>query len=358
MTTKTSRRVPALLMAGLSAGALVLGACGGEPKRDERASAVPARVSGTTLTLSDTTIATTFDASGVAEPMQQAMVSTKLMGTVIAVPVHEGDVVRAGQLLAEIDARDLSAKAAQVSASIADAEAMHKEAAAHAARFTALYNDSAATKAQYDAAMTGLARAEAGLRAAKAGAGELDAVRSYATVRAPFSGIVTMRHADPGTFAAPGAPLVTVQDVSSLRLSVAAPSNAVRGLMRGTTLTATIDGQPVTATVEGVVPASAGNLFTVNALVRNRDGTLRTGSAATVSLPLGTTTGLLVPVSALVRDGDLAGVIVRANGTDDRRWVRLGTVTATHAEVVSGLKAGETIVIPDTATATSPKAGT
>jgi len=357
MTTKTSRRVPALLMAGLSAGALVLGACGSEPKQDERASAVPARVNGTTLTLNDTTIATTFDASGVAEPMQQAMVSTKLMGTVTAVPVHEGDVVRAGQVLAEIDARDLTAKAAQVSASIADAEAMHKEATAHAARFTALYNDSAATKAQYDAAMTGLARAEAGLRAAKAGAGELDAVRSYATVRAPFSGIVTMRHADPGTFAAPGMPLVTVQDASSLRISVSAPSNAVRGLARGVKLTATIDGQPVTAIIEGIVPANAGNLFTVNATVSNRDGALRAGSAATLSLPLGTTSGIVVPVSALVRDGDLVGVVVRANGVDDRRWVRLGTVTATHAEVTGGLKAGEVIVIPETAAATPTKAG-
>lgn len=362
MTTKISRRPSALLIAGLSASALVLGACGGDTKtEDKNVAAAPLRQSGATLTLTDTTITTAFDASGVAEPMQQAMVSTKLMGTVIAVRVHEGDMVSAGQVLAEIDARDLTAKAAQVSASIADAEAMHKEASAHAARFTALYNDSAATKAQYDAAMTGLARAEAGLRAAKAGAGELDAVRSYATVRAPFSGIVTMRHADPGTFAAPGMPLVTVQDASSLRLSVSAPSNAVRDLKRGAKLTATIDGQPVTATVEGIVPANAGNLFTVNAVVSNRDGALRAGSAASLALPLGTTSGIVVPVSAIVRDGDLVGVIVRANGVDDRRWVRLGTTTSTHVEVVGGLKAGETIVIPGAATsganAPSPKAG-
>lgn len=362
MTTIISRRPSALLLAGLAVGTLALGACGGSEKHAEKAAPTTAtRIDGTTLTLQDTTIATTFDASGVAEPMQQAMVSTKLMGSVTAVHVHEGDRVSAGQVLVEIDARDLTAKAAQVSASIADAEAMHKEASAHAARFTALYNDSAATKAQYDAAMTGLARAEAGLRAAKAGAGELDAVRSYATVRAPFSGIVTMRHADPGAFAAPGMPLVTVQDASSLRLSVSAPSNAVRGLARGAKLSATIDGRPVTATVEGVVPANAGNLFTVNAVVANRDGSLQAGSAATVALPMGTTSGLVVPVGALVRDGDLVGVIVRANGADERRWVRVGTTTATHAEITSGLKAGETIVIPATAnngaSAPSTKAG-
>ena len=351
MTTIPSRRPSALLLTGLSLGALVVGACDGSDTANDRANgtstpATTPRLEGTTLTLADTTITTTFEASGVAEPLQQAIVSTKLMGTVTAVRVHEGDAVRAGQVLVEVDARDLTAKAAQVSAAIADAEAMQKDAAAHAARFTALYNDSAATRAQYDAAMTGLARADAGLRAARAGAGELDAVRSYATVRAPFSGIVTMRHADPGTFAAPGMPLVTVQDASNLRISVSAPAEAVRGLTRGTRLTATIDGQAVTATVEGVVPANAGNLFTVNAVVPNRTGTLRAGSAATVALPTGTTGGLVVPVAALVREGDLVGVIVRTNGVDDRRWVRVGTITTTHAEITGGLTAGEVIVIP------------
>jgi RND family efflux transporter MFP subunit len=358
MTPNTSRRRSALLLAGLATGALSLGACGSDRHADAAsATLTPARLNGATITLKDTAMTAVFEASGVAEPMQQAMVSTKLMGTVTAVRVHEGDAVSAGQVLAEIDARDLTAKAAQVSAAIADAEAMHAEAQSHAARFTALYTDSAATRAQYDAAMTGLARADAGLRAAKAGAGELEAVRSYAMVRAPFAGLVTMRHADPGTFAAPGAPLVTVHDVSSLRLSVSAPAETVRGLKRGAKLTATVDGQPVTATVEGIVPAGAGNLFTVNAVVGNRDGALRAGSAATLSLPMGLTSGIVVPVSALLRDGDLVGVIVRANGVDDRRWVRLGTVTATHAEVTAGLRAGETIVIPGTATPPSPKAG-
>lgn len=357
ISTIISRRPSALLLAGLAVAAVTMTACGSDGEHEARPTAgAPARLNGTTLTLKDTTIVSAFEASGMAEPLQQAMVSTKLMGTVTSVRVHEGDAVRTGQVLVEVDARDLTAKAAQVSAGIADAEAMHKEASAHAARFTALYNDSAATKAQYDAAMTGLARAEAGLRAARAGAGELDAVRSYATVRAPFSGIVTMRHADPGTFAAPGAPLVTVQDASSLRLSVTAPSEAIRGIKRGAKVAASIDGQPVTATVEGVVPTATGNLFTVNAIVSNRDGALRAGSAATLSLPMGTTSGIVVPAAALVRDGDLVGVIVRANGVDDRRWVRLGTVTPTHAEVTGGLKAGETIVIPEAATP-SPKAG-
>jgi RND family efflux transporter MFP subunit len=309
---------------------------------------------GTPLVLRDTTIAATFDANGVADAVQQATVSTKLMGTVLAVRVHEGDVVRAGQALVEIDARDLTAKATQVAASIADAEALQREAATHASRFRALYADSAATRAQYDAAETGLARADAGLRAANAGASELEAMRSYATVRAPFAGVVTMRMADPGAFAAPGTPLITVQDVSSLRISVTAPADVAAHLKRGQSVDAQLDGTDVHAVVEGVVPAGAGNLYTVNAMVPNARGQYRAGSAALLRINVGTREGVLVPRSALVRDGDLVGVTVRRNGVDDRRWIRLGTTTATHAEVLSGVAAGDTVIVPVPA-ATKPE---
>ena len=213
-----SVRLP-LALATLALGAVTMAACGGEPAEDHAGTpsqaAAPARTEGTVLRVQDTIIAATFDAAGIAEPMQQATLSTKLMGTVTAVLVREGDQVRAGQVVARIDARDQTPKYGQVAASIADAAAMQAEAATHAARFRALYADSAATRAQYDAAMTGLARADAGLRAARAAASEIDAVSSYATIRAPFSGVVTMRFVDPGAFAAHAAPMLTVQDVST-----------------------------------------------------------------------------------------------------------------------------------------------
>ena len=344
------------LVATLAAGTLVFGACGGS-ESTSKATTPGVRIDGTALVLRDTTVTSTFDAAGIAEPMQQATVSTKLMGTVTAVLVQEGDRVRAGQPLVRIDARDLTAKANQVAASIADAEAMQREASAHAARFRALYADSAATKAQYDAAETALARAEAGVRAARAGASELDAVRSYSTIVAPFSGVVTARFVDPGSFAAPGAPLITVQDGSSLRLSATAPTEAARPLTRGQRITARVDGIEVVARIEGVVPAGAGNLYTVNAIVTKPDPRLAPGGAAVLALPMGTTQGLVVPRAALIQEGDLVGVTVRGQNGDDRRWIRIGTGTATHVEVTGGLKAGETIVVPTTTVSNGTKAG-
>jgi RND family efflux transporter MFP subunit len=342
----------AFLLVAVSTLAVASMAACGESSRDGDATthvAAAAHTDGTPMVLADSTIVSHFDAAGVTEPMQQATVSTKLMGTVTAVQVKEGDVVRAGQLLAQIDARDLTAKAGQLSAAIADAEAMQLDATRHAARFRALYADSAATRAQYDAAETGVARANAAVSAARAGAAELEAMRSYASIRAPFSGVVTSRHADAGAFAAPGMPLVTVQDVSSLRVSAAAPAEAVRGLKRGARVTAVIDGAPVPALVEGVVPSGAGNVFTVNAIITNRDGARRSGSAVVLQLPLATRAALLVPQSALVRDGDLVGVIVRTTAGDARRWVRIGAHVGSTVEVTSGLSAGETIIVPSMA---------
>ena len=199
----------------LGAGTIILlAACTAPAEDTARSAAPPPRVAGTVYAVRDTTLDATFDAAGIAEPLRQATLSTKLMGSVTAVLVKEGDVVAAGQPLVRIDARDLAAKAAQTSAAIAEAEAMRARGGDAGDRIRALYADSAATRAQLDAVETGLTRADAGVRAARAAAAELQAVSSYADVRAPFAGVVTQRFVDPGAFAAPGAPLVSVQDAA------------------------------------------------------------------------------------------------------------------------------------------------
>src|SRR5690349_16650592 len=116
-TTRRARATPVAL-----GGALLLAACGA--REHAEAAAAPARAEGAVVAVRDTVLAATFDAAGVAAPLQQATLGTRLMGTVTAVLVHEGDVVAAGQPLVRIDARDLAARSAQAGASIAEAEAV------------------------------------------------------------------------------------------------------------------------------------------------------------------------------------------------------------------------------------------
>lgn len=300
---------------------------------------------GTTVAAVDTTVAEVFEAAGVAEPIQQAMLASKLMARVIQVLVQEGDRVTAGQVLVRLDARDITAKGGQARAGAAAAEAAYGEALAQAKRIRALYADSAAPKAQLDAVEAGLARAEAAVQQAHAAGEEVDAVGDYATLRAPFAGVVTRRMADVGAMAAPGQPLVLVEDMSQLRIAVTAAPEAVRGVTRGQTVSGTVDRRPVEALVEGVVPAPGGNLVTVNALVSNRENLAFAGSAATLMLPQGTRRAIVVPVGAVVREGDLTGVRVATASGTDLRWIRIGRVAGGQAEVLSGLTAGELVLV-------------
>ncbi len=327
---------------GAAFAAILLAGCGSEP---EPAPPGDAPVSGTPVAVTDTTITDSYEASGTADPIRSATLSTKLMASVTEVLVHEGDVVGVGQPLVRLDSRDLAARRSQVEAGLASATAAYTDASAQAARIRGLYADSAATRAQLDQVEAGLARAGAGVEMAKAQAAELEAIASYAVVRAPFAGTVTGRFVDPGAFAAPGAPLVTVQDAGTLRVSVRVAPEAARGLHRGTIVQATVGDTTVAARVEGVVPSGA-NLYTVNALVANPRGRLLSGSSASLAFDRGTRPALLIPAAAIIRQDDLTGVHAIVAGQSSLRWIRVGRPVADAVEVLSGLAPGDTVLVP------------
>lgn len=325
----------------LAGAALLVAACG---HREPDPTVADARASsGQVFPVHDTTIVDELEATGIAEPVQSATLSTKLMGRVTDVLVHEGETVRAGQVLARIDARDLAARRAQVAAAMAEAEAVQRDAVTQAERFRGLFADSAATQAQLDAAETGLARANAGVRTAQASAREVEATASYATISAPFAGVVSRRFVDPGAFVAPGAPIVTVLDASRLRITVTIASSGGIPVSRGAAISGTIAGRDVRGVVEGAVPSGTEALTVVNALVPNRDGALPAGGAATLRIPQGRRTAILIPQGAVVREGDLAGVRVAGTSGPGLRWVRLGQSRGDLVEVLSGLTSGDSI---------------
>jgi hypothetical protein len=161
--------------------------------------------------------------------------------------------------------------------------------------------------------------------------------------------VVTQRLVDPGAFAAPGMPLVTVQQSASLRVSAMVPPGAATSLTRGQDVTLAIEGVDARGTIEGVVAAPSGGLYTVNVLVRNAESRYPTGGSATLRLPGAPRPVRLVPQDAITREGDLTGVLVRtAAGGVERRWVRLGRSRGALVEVLSGVQAGETVLLPAT----------
>jgi RND family efflux transporter MFP subunit len=334
----------------LTTGAVLFAACGGSTPDATDAARPQVNTAGLqAVAVVDSMLPDVTEAVGTAAPLLSATLSTKLMATVTAVHVQEGALVREGQLLVSLDVRDIDAKTAQATGNLQSAEAMLADAEVQTARMRALFADSAAPKAQLDAAEAGLARAKAMVTAARGGVAEADAVREYGTLRAPFAGVVTQRLVDPGAFAAPGMPLITVQQSSSLRVSAMVPPAAARTLARGASIALTIEGTETTGTIEGVVAAPSGGLFTVNVLVPNRDGALPTGGSATLLLPGAPRAVRLVPSRAITREGDLTGLLVQTASGADRRWVRLGRTRGAYVEVLSGVNAGETVYLARTA---------
>jgi RND family efflux transporter MFP subunit len=342
-TYPRSLRRPALL----AMAAVLVAACGaGDAEPETTAMTMAGSAAESIVTVRDSVIDATLEAAGIAEPIQSATLSTKLMGAVTAVTVREGERVREGQVVATIDARDIAARRAQVTAGIASAEAVQRDAETQLARMRSLHADSAATRVQLEAAETGLARATAAATSARAGAAELDAVGAYSRIRAPFAGIVTRRFVDVGAFVAPGAPIVTIEDASRLRLRVTTTPAAGR-LAAGTAVAGAIEGMPVQAVIEGVVPAS-GAVYTVNAVVSNADGAYPSGGTATLRLPAGSRNGLLIPAAALISEGDLVGVRIAGAAGSELRWIRVGDTHGDMVEVLSGIRAGDRVMVPAT----------
>lgn len=334
----------------LAAAPAVL-ACGSGDTDDAEVSADAVDVATLrTVAVVDSQLPNVTEAVGTAAPLLSATLATKLMATVQTVHVHEGDSVRAGQLLVTLDVRDIAARGVQAESNLTGAEAALADAELQVARMRALFADSAAPRVQLDAAEAGLARAQAAVAGARGGVSEAAVIRAYGTLRAPFSGVVTQRLVDPGAFAAPGMPLVALQQSNTLRVTALVPPAIARPLARGQTVALTIEGQPASGTIEGVVATPNGGLYTVNVTVANPDGRYPVGGSATLALAGEMHTVRLIPRAAVLREGDLNGVQVRAGDALERRWVRLGRTRGELVEVLSGLEPGELVVLPESIT--------
>ena len=335
--------IPGMLGALVSAAVLVAGGCRADnaPKPGARP-----RIEGRILVVRDSAAGDVMRASGTAEPVLRADLSTRLMGSVLAVNVREGDQVRQGQVLLRLDGRELAFRSKGVESGMEAARAQLQLADTSLRRVRALRTDSAVAKSELDRAEAQYQAAHSTLESLESQAGELRAVSGYASLQAPFDGRVVSRRVDPGAMASPGAPLLRVEDASRLRIRVNTAAEGAAGLEAGQELAGTVGERPVRARIEGVVPSGSGNLVTVNAIVENARGDLPSNASATLDLPIGGARLRLVPKEALLREGDLIGVMVRTAQGDHRRWIRTGRDFGGLVEALSGLREGDTLVIP------------
>ena len=373
-----------LMAAGIGALALVMLALtgvfrGGVIEPDgaggERAAA-PASASARLVNAERRQIPEYHYAAGTVKAREKAALSAQLSARVVRVLVQPGTRVAAGDLLIELDRRDLAARLQQVraaalrfdadrqraGAAVTGARAGLTEALAHHQRTQSYFTQEAATRQQLEQAESRYRQAEAGVRQAKdavaaAEAGleqarqavsEAEVAFGYGLIHAPQAGQVVERLVDPGDLAAPGRPLITLQQSESLRFEAAVPESLIAHTQPGARLMVRIEaaGLDLDAPIEELVPAAdpASRSFLVKLAVPSRPG-LYPGMFGRLRIELGERPAVLVPAAAIRRIGQLELVTLEENGRRLRLHVKTGAVHDGLIEVLSGLDGSERLVV-------------
>jgi RND family efflux transporter MFP subunit len=327
--------------------ALTATACGGTPPAAPAEQAAAAPVSAPVLPAEPVEIPVVAEASGSVDPWQRVSPATKIMGRVSELSLEAGDRVRSGQVIARIESADLEAAVAQARAAVTMAEATLENAAAHHARMEALHAQRSVTDKNLEDAIAGHRVAEANVEVTRANLAAAEVMLGYAEVRSPIAGWVTAKMIEAGDMAAPGHPMVVIEDLSRVKVRVSVAESVVATLAVGDPADVTILGQTRVATIDRILPAGdpATRTFTVEMVLDNPDGAIKAGMFARAAFTTGTRSALLVPQGAVVERGQLSGVfVIDDNGRASLRWIKLGGRHGDSSEVLSGLQAGERYV--------------
>jgi RND family efflux transporter MFP subunit len=294
-----------------------------------------------------------LEIDGTVEPLRQATVAAQVGGSVLNLSVKAGDHVKAGQTLASIDARVASAGVAQSDAAVAQADAYLRNARTQLDRTRELRTQGYMSQAALDNAENQFKAAEAAVLQAQAGRSQATLARGFASVAAPFEGLVRATHLDTGDLAAPGRPVVTVYAPGALRAVVQVPASQAGVARAAQRIEVQLPDQ------RWVSPIRRTDLPTADPVSQTVEWRLDLGKADGADLLPGqtvrvrfagsaageTANRLSVPLAAVLQRGELTGVYVAQGQQFVLRAVRTGAVQGDRIQVLAGLKAGERIAL-------------
>jgi len=298
---------------------------------------------------------TTIDLPGRLEAYSQAQLYARVSGYLKEWKADIGTPVKAGQLLAEIEAPDLDQQIMQAEAGLSSAQANAELASQTLQRGQSLVTSGAVSKQDLDRRSADSANQQGLVKSAQANLSRLRVLERYKQIVAPFDGLVTVRTTDVGaliTAGSGGGPaLFVVSDTSRLRAYVNVPQNYVPSVKVGTKAEIAVPeypGKTFTATVEASAQAVdiASGTTRMLLVVDNRDGALMTGAFATVRLELPNPEAAIhVPASALIFDQ--GGLRVATVGPDDRVVLKPVTIArdlGKEVQIATGLTAEDRVI--------------
>ncbi len=355
--------------------AALLTGCGGGAHKKEAAERPPVAVKVETASFAEWPAL--YEATGTVTARTTAVVASRVMGYVRQVGFQAGDRVRKGQLLVEIDSRDLEtgvrqAEAArreaeealqEVEGAIATAKANLELAEATFRRMEDLYQKKSISTQEFDEASARLKVARAGYEMAAAKRKQVSArvsqasegvaaagiMREFTRVTAPFDGVVTEKRVEAGDLASPGMPLAVIEQPGAYRLEASVEESRIGNIRAGQPVTVTLDalGRTLEARVSEIMPAadpaSRTNIVRIN--LPDLAG-LRSGLFGRAAFALGQRKVLSVPAGAIVEQGQLRSVLVAENGYARARLIVVGDARQDRREVLSGLSEGDRYIFP------------
>jgi membrane fusion protein, multidrug efflux system len=355
---------------------VALSACGGKHAPETAKPAPAAKVPVTVTALAITEWPDSFEAVGTVRARTSTTLSSRVMGTVLVVRVQAGDRVAAGQTLVTVDSRDLEtgqrqaqagldeAKSAipEADSAIASAQAQLELAQSTLRRMKELFDKRSLSAQEFDEftsrvkvheAAVAMARARRNqindkIRQAEQAVQQASIARGYSEVKAPFAGLVIARRVEPGALASPGVPLLDLEQVGSYRLEASVEESRLSAVKQGAAVGVTIDAieGPLTGRVVEIAPSvDPGSRAFLAKIDLPAHPALRGGLFGRARFATGQRPVLAVPRSAVMAQGQLQSVMVEEGGLARARLVSLGAVREELVEILSGLQAGDRLIL-------------
>ena len=316
-----------------AAALLWVAACGRHPAAHTAAPPTPA-VPVTTAVVSAGRFQAVEEVLGTVRPKTRARIEAKVSARIERLAVVAGQVVRAGDVIAELDTREIQAR-------LGPARALLEQASKELERFKKLQGQQAVTQQEFEAV-------ESRFRVAQGAETEAATQLSYTRIVAPFDGVITRKLADVGDLAAPGRALVEIEDPKHLRLEADVSEAWIGRVKPGDTLPVRIGGLPalVTGVVSEIAPAAdpGSRTFLVTLDLPAQTGA-RAGQFGRALLPVGASEALQAPEKAVRVRGQMEQVFVVADGAARLRLVKTGKHQDGRVELLSGVDTGETVVV-------------
>ena len=277
-----------------------------------------------------------FRVAGVIKPFASAKVSSEEGGLILSIPKDKGSFVSKGETVVRIK-KDVE------EAVYSQTEAQVELARLNFEKQKLLYDENATTELQY-------LNAKWQYEAAVRGLEVLSQKLKSGTVRAPINGVIDDRFMNKGEMSAPGAPILSIVDVSSVKVSAGVPESNVKQISKGQSVLITVDvlpGVEFEGKVNYIAPAldNISRTFEIEIIIGNRDRLLKPGMNANVEISrFSIEDAIVVPQDLIIDYGEEQFVFVLESDVVKKRVISIGGRDGNNVLIESGLNTGDKII--------------